>query len=154
MASPYTIDRADETGDFYISPWFADIPEDQEFENAGCPKHLLNALVQYKFDNGFGVQANLVLWGKMNSGYGGYPVTITGVDGVTEYELTANTARLDIQYEVDAKIFYEYEDWTFSLSAFNITDEENWDVNNSLYGNGSAVARPDTTFEFSALYKW
>jgi outer membrane receptor protein involved in Fe transport len=97
MASPYTIDRADETGDFYISPWFADIPEDQEFENAGCPKHLLNALVQYKFDNGFGVQANLVLWGKMNSGYGGYPVTITGVDGVTEYELTANTARLDIQ---------------------------------------------------------
>lgn len=159
FASPYTVDRADETGGYYISPTFG-IDGSIEFENPGVPEHLFNALVQYKFDNGLGIQANLLVWGEMNSGYGGYttliPSPTTGFfdlgPGATFIE--ANTVRLDMQFEVDAKIFYEYEDWMFSLSAFNITNEENWDVNNSGYGNGSAVARPDTTFEFSVAYSW
>ncbi len=154
FASPYTIDRANETGGYYISPTF-DVPGDVKFENPGVPEHLLNALVQYKFDNGFGVQSNIVVWGAMNSGYGGYDTFVfdaTDPDG--GYLITANTARLDIQYEIDAKVFYEYENWRFELSAFNITDEDNWDVNNSGYGNGSAIARPDTTYMFSAQYSW
>ncbi|MEC8333391.1 MAG: TonB-dependent receptor plug domain-containing protein [Verrucomicrobiota bacterium] len=169
FASPYTIDRADETGGYYISPTFG-VDGNIKFENPGVPEHLLNALVQYKFDNGFGVQANLVVWGEMNSGYGGYETSIFDVtadplnSGLNDddelelqsafYDITANTPRLDIQYEIDAKIFYEFEDWRFELSAFNITDEENWDVNNSGYGNGSAIARPDTTYMFSAQYSW
>jgi hypothetical protein len=152
FASPYTADRADETEGYYISPTFA-IDSDFEFENPGVPEHLLNALVQYQFDNGFGVQANLLMYGEMNSGYGGYPITIN-VPGGGSYDIEANTARLDMQFEIDAKIFYEYENWRFELSAFNITDEENWDVNNSGYGNGSAVARAPTNYEFSVRYAW
>jgi len=152
FASSYTADRAGETGGFYISPNF-DIDDTIEFENPGVPEHLLNALVQYKFDNGFGVQANLLMWGEMNSGYGGHQTTVRLPDG-TPVTLTGNTARLGLQYEIDAKIFYEYEAWRFELSAFNITDEENWDVNNSGYGNGSAIARSDTNFEVSVKYSW
>ena len=117
----------------------------------------IQILVQYKFDNGFGVQANVVMWGEMNSGYEGYQAVVRNPDdpsGASDYTVTASTARAPIQYEIDAKIFYEYESWRFELSAFNITDEENWDFNNSLYANGSAVARPDTTYQFLVSYEW
>lgn len=157
FASPYTADRADETGGNYMSPYFDAFSAStgsQEFENPGVPEHLLNALVQYKFDNGFGVQMNALVWGEMNSGYEGYETTVIDFVNGGFYTLEANTARLPIQYEIDAKVFYEYEGWKVTLSAFNITDEENWDVNNSGYGNGSAVARPDTNYEVSVSYTW
>ena len=159
MATVYTAADVGETGGYYISPNFITngAPTALILENAGCPENLLNGLVQYKFDNGFGVQANLVMWGEMNSGYEGYQATVRNPSdptGGSDYTVTASTARADIQYEIDAKIFYEYENWRFELSAFNITDEENWDFNNSLYANGSAVARPDTTYQFLVSYEW
>lgn len=158
-ADSYTADRADETGGDYISPTFEIGPEGKFYENPGVPEHLLNFLVQYKFDNGIGLQANLVAWGEMNSGYEGYPITLLGATTPTDGgapgdPIEANTARLDIQYEIDAKIFYEYKNWLFEFSAFNITEEENWDVNNSGYGNGSAVGRPDFNYEVSVKYSW
>ena len=158
-ATVYTAADVASTGGYYISPNFVSggVPTDLTLENAGVPEHLLNGLVQYKFDNGFGVQANLVMWGEMNSGYEGYQATVrnpSDPSGASDYTVTASTARAPIQYEIDTKIFYEYENWRFELSAFNITDEENWDFNNSLYANGSAVARPDTNYQFLVSYEW
>tara|TARA_B100001123_G_scaffold448105_1_gene607865 strand:+ start:2997 stop:5510 length:2514 start_codon:yes stop_codon:yes gene_type:complete len=149
FATGYTIDRAmTETGGYYISPFFPNPSATTGggyFENPGVPEHLVNALVQYKWENGFGVMANFLGWGEMNSGYEGFPITVFEVlpDGFLGdgYNLTANTARLPFQHEIDVSIFYEYEDWDFKLTVFNITDEENWDVNNSGYGNGSVVTR-------------
>ena len=159
FATPYTADRAAETGGDYVSPTFEIGPEGQFYENPGVPEHLLNFLAQYKFDNGIGIQANLVAWGEMNSGYEGYDITLLGSTTPTNGDpagtpIKANTARLGIQYEIDAKIFYEYKNWLFEFSAFNITQEENWDVNNSGYGNGSAVGRPDFNYEVSVKYAW
>jgi len=59
FATPYTADRANETGGNYITPTFETGPEGVFYENPGVPEHLLNLLAQYKFDNGIGVQANL-----------------------------------------------------------------------------------------------
>jgi hypothetical protein len=76
------------------------------------------------------------------SGYEGFPAFIfdpTNPDG--GYSITTNTARLPFQYELDVSVFYELEDWMFKVALFNVTDEENWDVNNSGYGNGSILAR-------------
>ncbi len=155
FASPYTADRANETNGFYISPTFG-VDGDAWFENPGVPEHLLNGLVQYKFGNGLGVQANIQLWGEMNAGYGGYVTAIPSESAAfgSPYVLVANTPRFDIQFEVDAKIFYEHKGWRFEFSVFNVTDEENWDTNNSGYGNGSVVARAERNYEFSAAYKW
>ena len=93
----------------------------------------------------------------MNSGYEGYQTTVrnpSDPSGATDYTVTASTTRAPIQYEIDTKIFYEYENWRFELSAFNVTDEKNWDFNNSLYANGSAVARPDANYQFLVSYEW
>ena len=144
FASPYTIDRAlAETGGYYISPIFQGAPGVVEYP--GVPEHLINALVQYKWENGFGVHVGFLGYGEMNSGYAGFPINVFEVlpegglgDG---YDLIANTARLPFQHEIDVSLFYEKEDWMFKLALFNITDEDNWDVNNSGYGNGSLVSR-------------
>ena len=146
-ASPYTIDRAlAETGGYYVTPLFIGAPDGVLVEAPGVPEHLVNALIQYKWENGFGVMANFVGWGEMNSGYDGFPITVPDftVDDPTTFavfNLTANTARLPFQHEVDMSIFYEMDDWMAKLTIFNVTDEENWDVNNSGYGNGSIVSR-------------
>jgi hypothetical protein len=148
FASAYTIDRAvAETGGFYVSPTFPSGPTDSngnpiKVDYPGIPEHLVNALVQYKMENGFGFTAGFLGWGEMNSGYEGFPAFIfdpTNPDG--GYSITTNTARLPFQYELDVSVFYELEDWMFKVALFNVTDEENWDVNNSGYGNGSILAR-------------
>ncbi|MDA0346069.1 MAG: TonB-dependent receptor plug domain-containing protein [Verrucomicrobia bacterium] len=148
FASGYTIDRAlAETGGFYVSPTFPGGPTDSSgnallVNSPGTPEHLVNALLQYKFENGFGFTAGFLGWGEMTSGYEGFPIFIfdpTDPDG--GYNITANTAHLPFQHEIDLSFFYEQEDWMVKLALFNITDEENWDANNSGYGNGSIVSR-------------
>jgi hypothetical protein len=90
----------------------------------------------------------------MDSGYSGFPIDVPdfrpGAALFDTIPLVANTARLPFQYEVDTSIFYEFEDWMFKLTVFNITDEENWDVNNSGYGNGSIVSRMPSRAEITA----
>jgi hypothetical protein len=149
-ASPYTIDRAlAETGGLYVSPLFISPPDGVLVEAPGIPEKLVNALLQYKWENGFGINAGLIGWGEMNSGYEGFPITVPNFQGGDDYELIANTARLTFQYEVDFSLIYEQDDWMYKLALFNITDEENWDVNNSGYGNGSLVSRMPMHAEFT-----
>ncbi|MCH2155003.1 MAG: TonB-dependent receptor [Opitutales bacterium] len=155
FASPYTIDRADETGGYYVSPLFQS--PDGFVENPGVPEHTVNALVSYKWDNGFGLRAGFQGWGEMNSGYGGYPISVFDVTdffGNGSFEIEANTARLPFQYEIDLTAFYEYENWFFKATVYNVTDEDNWDVNNSGYGNGSIVARAPARWEGTVTYTW
>ncbi|MEM7673535.1 MAG: TonB-dependent receptor [Verrucomicrobiota bacterium] len=157
FASPYTIDRAaTETGGFYVSPTFEAPPAGVFVENPGVPEHTVNALVSYKFDSGLGFRLGFQGWGEMNSGYGGYPISVfnAGDFFAGDFEIEANTARLPFQYEFDATVFYEYGDWEFKFTVYNITDEENWDVNNSGYGNGSIVARYPAAWEANVTYNW
>jgi len=154
-ASPYTIDRAlAETGGFYVDPLFISAPDGVLVEAPGVPENLVNALIQYKWENGVGLMANFLGWGEMDSGYSGFPIDVPdfrpGAALFDTIPLVANTARLPFQYEVDTSIFYEFEDWMFKLTVFNITDEENWDVNNSGYGNGSIVSRMPSRAEITA----
>lgn len=137
------------SGGFYTSPTFPTFVPGQKFKNPGVPEHLLNALVQYKFDNGFGVQANVVFTSAMEAGYDGALLA-----GDAAGRTTISSPKLDAQYEFDAKIFYEYENWRFEFAIFNVTDEENWDLPNTGYANGSAVARAERSYEFSARYSW
>jgi outer membrane receptor for monomeric catechols len=139
-------------GELWLTPTFPGI-EDKFYENPGVPKHLFNALAQYQFDNGFGVQANIVVTSSMEAGYDGATITsfpFNTFDG----DPKISSATLPTQFEIDAKIFYEYENWRFEFAVFNVTDEENWDLPNTGYANGSAVARAPTNYEFSVRYTW
>lgn len=152
-ASPYTIDRAGETGGIYISPTF-ESPSGL-VDSAGVPEHLINGLFSYKWDNGFGITAGFLGWGEMNSGFGGYEITIPNlVDDTGDYVIQANTAVLDFQYEIDTSISYTRDNWAYKLSIYNITDEENWDANNSGYGNGSIVSRLPIRYELTAKFSF
>jgi len=149
LASSYT--AADvPAGGFYTSPTFPGLVEGQKFETPGVPPVLLNALVQYKFDNGIGLQANAVYTSSMEAGYDG--ALIDGGDAAGN--TVVSSPKLGAQIEFDAKIFYEYENWRFEFAVFNLTDEENWDLPNTGYSNGSAVARPERNYELSVKYEW
>ena len=151
FASPYTIDRAAETGGVYVSPLFRGPPGSEVVEAPGVPDDLFNALLSYKWSNGFGVTAGALFWSGIKSGYDGFEFSVPNWnDPESPYVLQANTVDLGSQYEIDIGLTYEMEDWNYRLSILNVTDEENWDVNNSGYGNGSILARQPTRFEFSA----
>ncbi len=154
-ASPYTIDRAlAETGGLYISPLFQGAPAGELIRSPGVPKHLANALLRYRFDNGFGLVANFLGYGKMISGYEGFPIRVPNFSGGEDYQLLANTAELPFQTEVDFSLFWENEAWMVKLSLFNIGDEKNWDVNNAAYGNGSIVSRLPRHGEFTVVRRF
>ncbi|MEM7790058.1 MAG: TonB-dependent receptor plug domain-containing protein [Verrucomicrobiota bacterium] len=150
FATSYTASDVGDTGGFFITPTFPGIDPNQKFETPGVPPHLFNALVQYTFDNGIGLQANMVYTSSMEAGYDGGNIPGGDAAGNT----VIRSPKLDDQFEIDAKIFYEWENWRFELAIFNITDEENWDLPNTGYANGSAVARPERSYELSARYKW
>lgn len=132
-------------GGNFNSPTFPSFVAGQKFETPGSPPHLLNALVQYQFDNGFGIQGNMVYTSSMEVGYDGAEIEGGG---------TLNAPKLDAQVEFDAKIFYEYEKWRFEFAVFNLTDEENWDLPNTGYALGSVVGRPERSYEISVKYTW
>lgn len=155
FASPYTVDRADETGGVYVSPLFRGPPGSEVVDAPGIPDHLFNGLLSYKWENGFGITAGILFWDGMKSGYDGFEFSVPNWnDPENPFVLQANTADLGSQYEIDLGFTYDVEDWKYKISIFNLTDEENWDVNNSGYGNGSILARQPLRYEFSVRHSF
>jgi hypothetical protein len=155
-ATAYTADMVGQTNGYLISATFAAPPDGTRMEYPGSPDHQMTALVSYKWDNGFGIQANAWVTGPMNNGYEGFTTAVPSVTDAFDdpYIITVNTVEIPWQYEVNLSAIYEIGDWFFKLTAFNVTDEENWDAPNSLYGNGSVVAREPIRFELTAKYSF
>lgn len=97
---------------------------------SGLPQHLFNGLVSYSFDNGFGLNTNIVVTGEMNNNSSGSLV-------------------IPMQYTLDAGASYKYKKWDFRVSVLNATNEENWSPPNAVYGNGSVLALPGTQLQFT-----
>ena len=91
------------------------------FRRQGVPTHLLNTLISYKFDNGFGASANLVFTSEINNNLEG-------------------TLVIPAQYTLDLSVFYIHKRFEARLSALNVTDEKNWSAPNGVYGNESIIA--------------
>ena len=102
---------------------------------SGLPTNLFNALISYRFKNGFGVSANTVITGKMNNN-------------------AAGTLVIPMQYTLDLGAMYTYKKWDFHLSVLNATDEKNWSPPNAVYGNGSILALPGTQIQFTTKYSF
>ncbi len=106
-----------------------------EHRRQGVPKNLVNALVTYKWDNGFGVTANVVYTSEINNNVVGNLV-------------------IPSQYTLDLTAFYNAKVWEVRFAVLNATDEENWSAPNAVYGNESIVAELPLRFEGSFKYKF
>lgn len=159
FASAYTADRAGETGGIFVTPTFpGPSNRNQKFDYPGTPEHQITSLLSYKWDNGFGVRANLVVTGPYNLGYSDMVLLRSGNNAIFGFlpadqdVFIVNSVRIPWQHEIDLTVFYEYESWEFKATIFNVTDEENWDAPNAGYGNGSVVAREPTRIEGTITY--
>ncbi len=108
----------------------ATIPIGTVKQVSGLPQHLFNGLVSYSFDNGFGLNTNIVVTGEMNNNSSGSLV-------------------IPMQYTLDTGASYKFKKWDFRVSVLNATNEENWSPPNAVYGNGSVLALPGTQLQFT-----
>lgn len=102
---------------------------------SGLPKHLVNGLISYGFDNGLSFTGNILWTGEMNNNYAG-------------------TLVIPSQYSVDLSASYKYKVWDFRVVVSNVTNEDNWAPPNAVYGNGSILALPGTQVSFTAKYSF
>jgi len=103
---------------------------------SGLPKHQMNGLVSYSFDEKLTVTANVTATGKINNNYAG-------------------TLVIPSQYSLDVGATYKYdEEWTLRLNVSNVTNEKNWAPPNAVYGNASILALPGTQLSFTLKYNF
>ncbi|WP_221029018.1 TonB-dependent receptor [Actomonas aquatica] len=101
----------------------------------GLPSFQFNALVSYKWDNGWGMTVNGTFHNEMNNNWAG-------------------TLVIPSQFEFDTSIYYGTDTWEARLSVLNFTDEQNWSPPNGTYGNESIVAEEGTRAELTFKYKF
>ncbi|GAB5562018.1 MAG: TonB-dependent receptor [Synoicihabitans sp.] len=159
FATAYTADRADETGGLYVTPTFAGpVDSDTLFDFPGNPQHQAVGLLSYKFTDNWGARANFVYTGSFFLGYNGMNLDPGNqlfnhlAPGQTQF--TVNSVQIPDQYEIDLTLFYEADEWEVKVTAFNVTDEINWDAPNAGYGNGSVVLREPVRYEATFTYKF
>ncbi|MEI9891816.1 MAG: hypothetical protein WDN45_16215 [Caulobacteraceae bacterium] len=58
------------------------------------------------------------------------------------------------QYTWNAAVFYEWKNYTVTLSVYNITDRNNWAPAPIFYGNDFLVRSDPRTFEVRLMAKF
>jgi hypothetical protein len=101
----------------------------------GQPLHTFNALASYSFDNGFGVESNVLVTSQMNNDYQGYLV-------------------IPWQYSLDAAVFYRTKHWEYRLTGKNLTNQHNWEPSVSTYALEGIVPLPTVTVYGTIKYKF
>lgn len=107
-------------GNGFGSPNFRPLPVG-DYRVPGYPKHLLNAFAKYKSDMGLGASIGLLVTGPMYTSY-------------------VQTVRIPTQYQLDASLFYDKDEWGIFADFFNITDEKNWSAGGGANGNDLIIA--------------
>lgn len=101
----------------------------------GAPRNQLNALLSYKYDNGFGFSLNGTYTTEMNNNWAG-------------------TLVIPSQYQIDGGLFYNTKKWGAQLTVLNLTDEKNWSPPNGVYGNESILAEPGIRGEVTVTFRF
>jgi outer membrane receptor protein involved in Fe transport len=128
-----------------VTPDFPSITA--EFTQPGIPEHLINFLVNYKFDFGLNVTLGAVITGKITTSQEG-----AGTALGSAIMLTAN--EIPWQHTVDLSFGYKWQQWDARLSVRNLTDQENWSAPNPGYGNGSINAELPINGELTLTYRF
>ncbi len=140
----------------------------QTFQDPGVPAHLINFLANYKFDNGFGVQANLQVTAPIETTQSGYlDIAATNanaaLNGLSQLVGAGGTVPLSIvnangfyqspripwQYTLNAAVFYTYANYTVKVTAYNATDNRNLTNDYPFYGNDFLTRVPPRSFDMT-----
>ncbi len=174
-----TLSQAPEFYDYPAAPGinvdgagvFADFVPGQTYKDPGVPEHLFNFLGNYKFANGIGVRTGVQVTGPIatsgsgelnlaNSSLGGQIPLPTGPGG--SIKVNAGNPNLGYytapvipwQYTWNAAVFYEFKNYTLTLSVYNLTDQRNWQPSPPFYGNDFLVMSDPRTFEMRLQAKF
>ena len=129
-----------------VTPDFPTI--DQEFEQPGMPKHLLNFLVNYNFSPAFSASLSTVFTGEIVTSQVGKGTSGFG----TPVVFSAN--KIPRQYTADATFTYHKGRWDTKLAIMNLTDQKNWAAPNPGYGDGAINAELPARAEVTVSYKF
>jgi hypothetical protein len=112
-----------------------DYPTKGRLRAPGQPLDLINGLLDYSFDSGFGFEVNGLVTSPMNNDYWGYLV-------------------IPWQYEIDAGVFYKTKKWEYRVTVTNLTDQHNWQPSDATYGLEGIVAEPTAQVFGTIKYKF
>jgi len=140
----------------------------QTLQDPGVPAHLINMLVNYKHESGFGVQANIQITAPIEisqSGYLDLAATnanaaadglpqLVGVGGLVPLSVvTANgyfkAPEIPWQYTLNTAVFYSYKQYTAKLTVYNLTDRHNLTNDYPFYGNDFLTRVPPRSFDLT-----
>ena len=136
---------------------FAIFKAGQTFNDPGVPQHIFNLLANYKFDNGIGLRSGLQVTGPIETTTSGQldlddssyvPADIVANGGYYKSPV------IPWQYTLNASIFYNWKQYTFTFSIYNLTDQLNWQSSTPYYGNDTLVRNDPRTFEFRVQAKY
>jgi iron complex outermembrane receptor protein len=137
----------------------------QTFKDPGVPEHLFNVLANYKFESGWGAQANIQVTGPVEttqSGYINLAATELGYPGLPPSiisELTASNGyyqspTIPWQYTLNAAVFYSIQNYTAKFAVYNLTDRRNLTNDIPFYGNDFLTRQPPRDFDLSISAKF
>jgi len=150
----------------------------QTFDDPGVPKHLFNALINYKMDNGLGFQANVQVTGPIETTQSGWvdvaateaktlasfgPTSFLGIPTATVLAAIPGSIlstgyykspKIPWQYTINAGVFYSFLDhYTVKLQIFNLANERNLQNDYSFYGNDFLTQIPPRSYDLTFTAK-
>jgi hypothetical protein len=129
---------------------FATFAGGQKFNDPGVPQQIFNFLWNYKFNNGLGLRYGVQVIGPIQTTFSGQldlaassfvPASIVANGGVY------NSPVIPWQYTMNASVFYNWKQYTLTLSVYNLTNQLNWESAPPYYGNDFLVRSDPRTFE-------
>ena len=144
----------------------------QTIQDPGLPRHLFNALVNYKLDNGLGFQANLQVTGPVQTTQAGYIdiaatnavgsyliPTLVGPGGLISKSVVAPngyyTPTIPWQFTLNAGVFYTFaERFTTKFEIYNITGQRNLLNDQGFYGNDFPTREPPRSYDLTFAGKF
>jgi len=129
----------------------------QHFKDPGIPEHVFNFLGNYRLDSGLGFTLGVQVTGPFNTSTSGYldpNASLFVPASVKKAGYYFQSPRVPWQYTINASVFYDYDPYEFKFSIFNLTDQNNWEGSNPLYGNDFIVHSNPIDFDFTVKYKF
>lgn len=136
---------------------FAVFSPGQKFDDPGVPRQIFNFLVNYKFDNGIGLRYGVQVIGPIATTTSGQldPVASEFVPAsVVANGYYYKSPVIPWQYTMNASVFYEWKQYTATMSIYNFTNQLNWNSAPTFYGNDFLVRNDPLTVEFRLQAKF
>ncbi len=136
---------------------FAVFKDGQTFDDPGVPQQIFNFLGNYKFSNGLGARFGVQVVGPIATSTSGQldPDKSSFVPAsVIANGFYYKSPVIPWQYSMNASIFYEWRQYTATVSVYNLTDQLNWQSAPTFYGNDFLVRNDPRTLEFRIQAKF